>query len=199
ETVKLGSTSIQSSNVRLDGFELVTADGEWGLHIGGDSAQIGNVTVSGFKTRAVGIGLANHVTLRDGEVGPMNACAGPAEDGIQVWKLPSTGTGYLTFDGLYIHDITGYPQCGEHVDCVQGFGYSHWVVRNSIFNNCSTSYLLAKNEGDKTNPSETDSILIENNSFGTNLDGGNGISIGNTALVPCGSSNLNNIVQNNTF
>jgi hypothetical protein len=52
---------------------------------------------------------------------------------------------------------------------------------------------------DNANPFQVDRILIENNYFGRVPHPGHGITLGNDGSAACGSNNLNNIIQNNTF
>ena len=108
---------------------------------------------------------------------------------------------HLTVNNVYVHDIHNASGCGGHTDAIQGInGYNNWLIENSRFVNDDTCVLAyAPAEG---NWYSVDRITVVNSAFVNNGALGHCISIGNKGAAgsaACGSSNLNNLIYNNTF
>lgn len=208
--VNVASISIDSSNVTVDG--VVSSDAFDIGHNSGCNSTPGNGWPCAFPVKNVvlrnfsatnGYITGDTVLLQNGSVGPVDGCASGKEDGIQILGLGSgvnpswTPSDHVTIDNVTVHDVTN-SGCNAHVDGIQGFGYRHLIIRNSRIYNTDSSYILAYSF-DNSNPLQVDSVLIENNYFGNVPHPGHGITLGNDGSAACGASNLNNIIQNNTF
>jgi hypothetical protein len=108
---------------------------------------------------------------------------------------------HFTVLNMYVHDIHNASGCGGHTDAIQGInGYNHWLIERSRFANDDTCVLAYS--PDEGNQYAVDSITVENSAFVGNGALGHCITVGNKGAAgssACGSSNLNNIIQNNTF
>jgi chitodextrinase len=196
-----GGIRVDASYVTLDGFQ---ATNNTNIHIaprGGSPCAPNHVTIQNFKVSAI-TGGCDTVTIRNGDVGTnQNACGGP-EDGIQLFGYTPNGqfsslsppTNMLV-DGVTIHDTSGFSQCGQHTDGFQAFGCNNCTIRNSVFmRNDTSDVIIYQITGAQ---SDIQSILLENNSFGSVKNPGHGVSIGGAA---CPSDQPNNVVvRNNTF
>lgn len=209
-----GDLDIEASNVVVDGFYGTTLNT---FNIGsnpGCSKTPGNGWPCTFPTKNVTLRNFNFnygwitgdtILLQHGSVGPVEACNfSNAEDGIQILGAGNgvnsswTPSVNITVDDVTVHDVTNNG-CGKHTDGIQGFGYRHLTVRNSRIYNTDSSFILAYSF-DNANPLQVDTVLIENSAFGTIANPGHGITLGNDGTsASCGASNLNNVIQNNTF
>jgi hypothetical protein len=211
-----GGLTVNSSYVTLDGFQgasgvrflLGTYEGCTATpgHGWPCPSSYNHITLSHFKFN-YGLAGADYVTLSHGEIGPADPCAGTtSEDGLQFYgrgnaaSPSSSPNSHVLIDDVYIHNVhnSGFPSpCGAHTDAIQGFGYDHWVIRNSRFANNDTCVLAYSQNN--ANAQDVDSITIENNVFSSNGALSHCISLGNNGSTPCGSDNHNNLIQNNTF
>lgn len=214
-----GGISIQASYVVVDGA-YATQDWQIGDNTAADGSGGCNKTPSNgwpceFRTTHVtlrnfsgysGYIYGDTVLVQNGNVGPKNICTQGGEDGIQILGLgnaasPSfTPAVNVTIDNVTVHDITNDACQSVHTDGIQGFGYRNLTIKNSRIYNTATSLILAYSQ-DNTNPAQVDAVLIANNYFGNVAHPGHGVSLGNDPSygVSCGSSNLKNVIENNTF
>jgi hypothetical protein len=152
----------------------------------------------------------DQLLLQHGEIGgingQINACDAVTHNGIEDGivaigegngaSAESSPVPNLTVDDVYFHDMI-VSGCGNHVDGIQGFGYKNWLIKNSRFKNLPTC-ILAYSQNN-ANPLDIDGMTVENSMFEDTGSQSHCITIGNDGTQLCGSSNLNNIVQNNTF
>ena len=173
-----------------------------------------HITLNDFAFNVGGSDGVSYATLSNGELGPLNAqaqggCAG-AIDGIDVSGMTTSGSAdgpnsvaadHFTVDNVWVHDIVNTSGCGGHTDAIQGVsGYNHWTIQNSRFTNDATCVLAYSTY--EANPYVVDTITIRNNVFDGNGALNHCITIGNKGVSgssACGASNLNNLVENNTF
>ena len=173
-----------------------------------------HITLNDFAYNVGGSDGVSYATLSNGELGPLNAqsqggCSGTI-DGIDVSGLTTAGNAdgpnsvaadHFTVDNVWVHDIQNPSGCGGHTDAIQGTsGYNNWTIENSRFTNDATCVLAYSTY--EANPYVVDTITVKNNVFDGNGSLSHCITIGNkgaTGSSGCGASNLNNLVENNTF
>jgi hypothetical protein len=201
--VKLRGLTINTPYVVADGFDI--GDGGLGIEqtAGTVPFDVHHVTVQNFDVTMTATSYsssngsvfikANYVTLRNGDIGPYHACYGTTEDGVVLGELGSTPSDHVTFDNVSIHDIDRNGCSGLHTDAIQAYGATNFTIRNSHIWNGATSHLILYDTGN----APIDHILIENNEFGSTLEGGHGLSIGPTDGNCGGSDDV--VIQNNTF
>jgi len=157
-------------------------------------------------TAANGYIKASRILLKNGTFGPYHACLGPNEDGFQISALyPSwTPSSYITLDNVTIHDVDRWNDpavgsasgvCSVHTDGLQGFGADHLTIKNSRIYRTATSLIMLKPEGGPANI--TDNVTLENNMFGSTLEGGNGVLIGASGGACYGTNTF--LIENNTI
>jgi hypothetical protein len=225
--VTVPNLTISSSYVFVSGFKgdgVSTGANIGGFLLGGNLMACGSYTAAGypcalpyshitiddFSYNSGGVNGVSYATIQNGEIGPLSAqsgagCTGPI-DGMDVSgdnAVDNTGqpVDHLTVKYTYIHDITNTSSCGGHTDAIQGInGYNNWTFDGDIFSNDATCVLAySPAEG---NPYAVDTMTVENSVFMGNGALSHCISVGNKGAAgssACGSSNLNNIIQNNTF
>jgi hypothetical protein len=189
-----GHVQINASNLVVDGFAYACG-------LGCTSVELGrgvNVVLKSFDSFALKAS-GSYQTISDGDIGPFNGCSGSAEDLITLPNPDYTVMHHITIRNNLIHDLdTG--TCGAHTDCIQSFNFSHLTIENNIFSNCPTLLIAyAFNSTYEQQSGATDTLIIRNNlavNFGYQ---GHGFSAGNPNTVRCGSNNLNNVIENNTF
>ena len=186
-----GELTINGSNVTMDGFSTTTSTTR-GLHVNGANATITNFSVNSVY----GDGRADGLELTHGSIGPNNGCSGP-EDGAMFGNFPGGGGNTLDdllMDHISLHGTTGYTQCGQHMDGIQGFGCTNWTIRNSHFYDNDTSHILCLAHDTTNGATGPNNILLENNQFGRVNN------LGSLIIFYCGTSDPNNmIIRNNTF
>lgn len=178
------------------------------------------VTLDNFHYNTGTSSGTGYLTLSNGEIGPLKVdqpggCLGEV-DGFNTTGLgphnlgsgnydhsTAVGTPHLTIDNVYVHDITNdtFPTpCDAHVDGIQGnTGYDHWLIENSYFSNDNTCVLAYAWANPSLNPYQVDTITIRNTVFASNGAGDHCITLGNDGTDPCGDSNANNVIENNTW
>jgi hypothetical protein len=165
-----------------------------------------NDSITNF-TAANGVIKASHLTLKNGSFGPYHACIAGGEDGLVISALyPSwTPSSYITLDNVTVHDIDRWIDpsvgaasgvCSQHTDGIQTFGADHLTIKNSHIYRTATSLIMSKPEGGGAAGFE-DNVTLQNNMFGSTLEGGNGVLIGASG-APCYGTN-NFLIQDNTF
>ena len=210
ETVTVGGYSILGTgNIVLDGINFVNGTQYWtSLDVEGGGNTITNILIENAKVNGSDINRVNFLTFSHTELGPYVACqqGGNHEDAITISDPDYTRTHDITFDHMYMHDISqgsAGGACG-HTDGIQSFNYHNLAIKNSIIANVWTLLTAyAFNSSYDADPNAVSGLTIENNLFlgGPNTGkGGYGLSFGNHSAVPCGAAgNHGNQIRNNVW
>ena len=145
-----------------------------GVDVDSNPIDTRDVTLRNISGRSLFL-RADDVSVIGGSYGGFNGCdAGMPEDGVKLWSDSSRGADGITLDGVLIHDIrrTG---CDRHTDCIQIYSGTNHTIKNSTLVNCPTTGIIARPSGSSQ---ALANITIENNYFGSVLDGSEAINIG---------------------
>ncbi len=168
-SVTLGYLDISGSHLEV---RDMTATG--GADVDSSPIDTRDVTLRNITARSLFL-RADNVNVIGGSIGGFNGCdAGMPEDGIKFWSDNSRGADGIVMDGVLVHDIRRIG-CDRHTDCIQIYSGTNHVIKNSKLVNCPTTGLIAR---PASSSQPLANITIENNYFGSVLDGSEAINIG---------------------
>ena len=168
-TVTLASLSISGSHAEVRDMRL-TRDGS----VGSNPIDTRDVTLRNLTGRSLFL-RADDVLVAGGSYGDFDGCdSGAPEDGVKLWSDSTRAADGITLDGVRIHDVrrTG---CSRHTDCIQVYGGTNHTIENSTLTNCPTTGIIAR---PASSSQRLENLRIENNYFGSVLDGSEAINIG---------------------